>query len=129
MGVTKKHFYTDSQIQIATLFKALGHPARISIVEHLLRYDQLNCNDLRFFVPLAQSTISQHLKELHNCGLIGYEVKKNTACFFVNKDALQDIIQYLILLKKQTKTKKFDPLITYFKPYISIHLKNTRGST
>ena len=79
MGATKMHFYTEHQIEMAKLCKALGHPARIAIVEKLIDDDNLNCTDLRYFIPLAQATISRHLKELFNSSIIGYKVLGNNS--------------------------------------------------
>ena len=70
MGATKTEHYTEQQNQIAVIAKALGHPARIAIIEHLMKVNQCICGDLVNKLPLAQPTISQHLKELKNAGLI-----------------------------------------------------------
>jgi len=64
MGATKREFYTEDQIQMANMFKALGHPARIAILEKLAEDENLNCTNLHTLIPLAKSTISYHLKEL-----------------------------------------------------------------
>jgi DNA-binding transcriptional ArsR family regulator len=64
MGVTKTTHFTDNQNAIAILAKALGHPARVAIVEYLLKVDACICGDIVNELPLAQPTVSQHLKEL-----------------------------------------------------------------
>lgn len=64
MGATKTEFYTAAQNEIALIAKALGHPARIAIIEYLLKVDTCICGDIVNELPLAQPTISQHLKEL-----------------------------------------------------------------
>ena len=69
MGVTKTDHFTDKQNTLAMLFKALGHPARIAIIEYLLKKQECVCGDIVDELPLAQPTISQHLKELKNAGL------------------------------------------------------------
>ena len=56
MGITKKYFYSDDQIMAARLFKALGHPARITIVEILLSQKDVNCSDLQKTIKLSKST-------------------------------------------------------------------------
>ena len=64
MGLTKTEQFTDKQNTIAIMAKALGHPARIAIIEYLLKVDTCICGDIVNELPLAQPTISQHLKEL-----------------------------------------------------------------
>jgi len=66
MGVTKTEHFTEEQNEVAKLMKALAHPARIAIVEHLLSVDTCICNDIVDEIKLAQPTVSQHLKELKN---------------------------------------------------------------
>src|SRR5690606_42096168 len=95
MGATKLQFYTEHQIEMARLCKSLGHPARIALIEALIENKHLNCNDLRFYVPLAQSTISRHLKELYEAGVLGYNNIYNNTYYYINKKVLSDIIEYL----------------------------------
>jgi len=64
MGVTKTQIFTDKQNRIADLAKAFAHPARVAIIQHLLKEKSCVCGDLADVLPLAQSTISQQLKEL-----------------------------------------------------------------
>ncbi|MBC6491311.1 ArsR/SmtB family transcription factor [Flavihumibacter stibioxidans] len=70
MGITKSEIFTDRQNKIATMLKALAHPARIAIIQHLSRAEHCICGDLVEELGLAQPTISQHLKELKNIGII-----------------------------------------------------------
>ena len=70
MGLTKKNLFTDEQNAIATIAKAFGHPARIAILQHLLETNACVNSDLVQELGLAQATISQHLKELKNSGII-----------------------------------------------------------
>lgn len=70
MGLTKTDFFNTKQNSISSMMKALGHPARIAIIEFLLKADKCICGDIVNELPLAQATISQHLKELKNAGLI-----------------------------------------------------------
>ena len=71
MGATKTENFTNQQNQLASLAKAIGHPARIAILDYLLTVDSCICGDIVNKLPLAQPTISQHLKELKNVGQIG----------------------------------------------------------
>jgi DNA-binding transcriptional ArsR family regulator len=70
MGITKIQNYTDEQNELALMAKAFSHPARIAILQHLLKKNQCINGDLVEELGLAQSTVSQHLKELKNIGLI-----------------------------------------------------------
>ena len=75
MGLTKAEKFSDTQNQLASLAKALGHPARIAILEYLLQHQTCICNDLVQELPLSQSTITQHLRELKAAGLIKGEIE------------------------------------------------------
>ena len=66
MGATKTEYFTDQQNEIASLAKAIGHPARVAIIEYLIKVDACICGDIVNELPLAQPTVSQHLKELKN---------------------------------------------------------------
>ncbi|MEL6534363.1 MAG: metalloregulator ArsR/SmtB family transcription factor [Bacteroidota bacterium] len=70
MGITKTEGFTEGQVRTANLAKALGHPARIAILEQLLESQPCICGDLVDVLPLSQATVSQHLRELKNVGLI-----------------------------------------------------------
>jgi DNA-binding transcriptional ArsR family regulator len=70
MGTSKIDNFTPAQIHLAMYAKALGHPARIAIVQYLSQHQGSLCGEIVNAIPLSQSTISQHLKELRNAGLI-----------------------------------------------------------
>lgn len=70
MGLTKTEAFTQEQNELAAIAKALGHPARIAIIQQLMRMDTCICGDLVGEIPLAQPTISQHLKALKEVGVI-----------------------------------------------------------
>lgn len=74
MGASKTDHFTDKQNEIATLAKALAHPARVAIIDYLLKVNTCICGDIVNELPLAQPTVSQHLKELKNAGLIKGEI-------------------------------------------------------
>ncbi|HEX2606680.1 MAG TPA: metalloregulator ArsR/SmtB family transcription factor [Flavisolibacter sp.] len=85
MGATKTDFFTDKQNKLAVMFKALGHPARIAILQELLKARACICNDLVEELGLAQATISQHLKELKNAGLIQGTVEGASICYCIDE--------------------------------------------
>jgi ArsR family transcriptional regulator len=70
MGLTKTENFTGEQNELAAVAKALGHPARIAIIQHLLKVNSCICGDIVDELPLAQPTISRHLKELKAVGII-----------------------------------------------------------
>lgn len=70
MGLTKSEIFTEEQNKIALIAKVIGHPARVAILEHLIKLEECVCGDLVNDIGLAQSTISQYLKELKKIGLI-----------------------------------------------------------
>jgi DNA-binding transcriptional ArsR family regulator len=86
MGLTKSEKFTSQQNNIAQLAKALGHPARVAIIEHLFKINTCICGDLVDEIGLAQPTISQHLKELKNVGLIQGSIEGTSVCYCINKD-------------------------------------------
>ena len=78
---------------LAALCKALAHPVRIKIVRHLLREDRCICGKIVNILPLAQSTVSQHLKILKEAGLVRGAVEGPTTCYCVDKERLASIGQ------------------------------------
>lgn len=88
MGATKTDRFTDKQNETAALAKALAHPARVAIIEHLLKRGACICGDIVDELPLAQPTISQHLKELKTAGLIKGNVEGTSICYCIDNKAL-----------------------------------------
>lgn len=94
MGTTKTEHFTDKQNTIATITKALGHPARIAIMEYLIKVNSCICGDIVNELPLAQPTISQHLKELKNAGLIKGTIEGNSICYCIDEKAIDKLQNY-----------------------------------
>lgn len=86
MGITKSEIFTKQQNQIATLAKVLGHPARVAILNHLFSINACVCGDLVEEIGLAQPTISQHLRELKNIGLIKGNVDGTKVCYCIDTE-------------------------------------------
>ncbi len=86
MGVTNASKFTEQQNELATLFKAIGHPARVAILEYLLEQDQCICNDLVDVLPLSQATVSQHLRALKEAELIQGNIEGTSVCYCINKN-------------------------------------------
>lgn len=95
MGATKTDFFTDNQNELAILAKALGHPARIAIIEYLLKVNACICGDIVNELPLSQPTISQHLKELKNANLIKGSIEGNAICYCINESGFEKIKVFL----------------------------------
>ena len=106
MGATKTDHFTQRQNEIANIMKALGHPARVAIIDYLLSVDSCICGDIVNELPLAQPTVSQHLKELKNAGLIKGNIEGNAICYCINDLTFSKFNQLLSeIFKKVTKQK------------------------
>jgi ArsR family transcriptional regulator, arsenate/arsenite/antimonite-responsive transcriptional repressor len=107
MGTTKTEHFTEHQNRVATLAKALGHPARIAIMEYLMRVNTCICGDIVNELPLAQPTVSQHLKELKNAGLIKGSIEGNAICYCIDEKAvalLQGYFENMSAILEQKKS-------------------------
>lgn len=78
--------FTDQQVQLARFAKALGHPVRIYILQHLSEQSCCYSGDLTEILPIAKSTLSQHLKELKDAGLIQGEIQAPKIKYCINKN-------------------------------------------
>lgn len=87
MGLSKTEIFTDNQNQIALFAKAFGHPARVSILQFLFKCSTCFCGDLVHVTGLAQATVSQHLKELKQLGLIKGNVEGTSVCYCINTES------------------------------------------
>lgn len=85
MGITKTEIFTEKQNRLASFMKALGHPARIAIIQQLVKTNACICGDLVEELGLAQATISQHLKELKNVGLIKGTIEGTSVCYCIDE--------------------------------------------
>ncbi|MBS1502464.1 MAG: winged helix-turn-helix transcriptional regulator [Bacteroidetes bacterium] len=94
MGATKTEIFTAEQNHLAVMLKAMAHPARIAILQHLIKTDACVCGSLVDELGLAQATISQHLKELKNAGLIQGTIEGVSTCYCIEPEAWE-------LLKRQ----------------------------
>ena len=86
MGLTKSEIYTEEQNKIAAIAKVLGHPARIAILEFLIKLQSCVCGDLVKEIGLAQPTISQHLKELKKVGIIKGTIEATSVCYCIHQE-------------------------------------------
>ena len=90
MGATKKELFTDGQNRLAELAKAIAHPARVAILQYLATSNKCVCGDIVEELPLSQSTVSQHLKELKKVGLIHGDIEGTSICYCINPKVLEE---------------------------------------
>ncbi len=86
MGLTKSEKFSAEQNQIATLAKAFAHPARVAILQQIFKSNTCICGDLVDEIGLAQATISQHLRELKNIGLIKGNIEGTSVCYCIDEE-------------------------------------------
>lgn len=108
MGTTKTEFFTESQNNTALLLKALGHPARIAIIEYLLKVNTCICGDIVNELPLSQPTVSQHLKELKTAGLIKGSIEGNTICYCLDETVIAKLRDYFTTMTSILKNNSSD---------------------
>ena len=86
---TNVHLVTERDEELAALARALSHPARVAIVRHLAERGTCICGEIVSLLPLAQATVSQHLKVLKEAGLVQGEVDGPRTCYCVNPDTVK----------------------------------------
>ena len=95
MGASKTDSFTEGQQAIASIAKALGHPAWGAIVEFRVKVDGCICNDIVDKLPLSQATISQHLRALKDAGLIKGSIEGNAICYCVEGKTVKKLQSYI----------------------------------
>ncbi len=107
MAYTKKDEFTAQEIRLAELGKALSHPARIAILKLLIKRQACICGDIVDELPLSQSTVSQHLKELKNAGLIKGEIDGPRVCYCIDPKVWNDAKKFFgEFLEKSVESSK-----------------------
>lgn len=91
MALNKKDLFPESDLLLADFARTLGHPARIAILRELAKREECICGELVSELPLAQSTVSQHLKELKKAGLIKGNVSGVKSCYCINWENFERI--------------------------------------
>jgi len=94
MGLSKTESFTDYQNKMSGYAKALAHPARIAILQVLIKKNACICNDIVEELPIAQATVSQHLKELKTAGIIKGNIEGKSICYCIDKNAWEEISNY-----------------------------------
>lgn len=91
MGITKSEIFTEKQNHLAHVARVLGHPARIAILEQILKTEGCICGELVTEIGLAQPTISQHLRELKSVGLIKGSINGTKVCYCINSEKWNEV--------------------------------------
>ena len=89
MAQNKSELFSDVEIELAEIAKALSHPARIKILKILLDTNVCICGQIVDLLPLAQATVSQHLKELKRVGLVQGEVEGPKTCYCLDPKSIE----------------------------------------
>lgn len=93
MAYSKAKQFSEAEIEIAKIAKALAHPARIAILQFLANCKTCICGDIVSELPLSQSTVSQHLKELKKVGLIKGEIDGSRVCYCLDTGVCQNAMK------------------------------------
>lgn len=102
MGITKAELFSDKKNRLANMFKVLGHPARVAILQYIINQKACICSDLVEELGLAQATISQHLKELKNSGIIKGNVEGKSMCYCIDEVVWNEFAQEFGMFFSQT---------------------------
>lgn len=106
MGTTKSNLFTDRQNELANAAKVLAHPARIAILDYLLQSTSCINSDLVEELGLAQATISQHLRELKEIGLIKGNIEGTKMCYCIDAEKWKAIQQDFMNLFNTYESKE-----------------------
>jgi ArsR family transcriptional regulator len=105
MAIHKKESFTQKEQDLAAFAKALAHPARIAVLKVLAERNECICGEIVDVLPLAQSTVSQHLKELKSAGLIDGSVDGPRSCYCINWKAFEKFNQEFTSLFQKLKIR------------------------
>jgi DNA-binding transcriptional ArsR family regulator len=104
MGLAKTEEFTVKDNKLAKYAKALAHPARIAILQLLIKQQSCICGDIVHELPLSQSTVSQHLKELKEAGLIKGDIEGAKVCYCIDEKEWEKAKSYLNTLFESYKS-------------------------
>ena len=106
MGITKTEGFQPKITTTAALFKALGHPGRLAIIEHLINSPSCICNDIVEQIPLAQPTISRHLAELKKAELIQGSIDGKNISYCINPKRWNQVQHFLHNITLEIQSNK-----------------------
>ncbi|WP_281323138.1 ArsR/SmtB family transcription factor [Flavobacterium aestivum] len=130
MGTTKKKEFKDDVNDLAILFKALGHPARMQIMNTLLIKDNCTCGEIVSALPLAQSTVSKHLLELKKANLLQVTNSGKKTIYSIELDQLRGMKHFLksYISDVDKKRAQIKPQIAFLNEVASNPNRRTRKS-
>src|SRR5690625_7821133 len=108
MPSTQSHSHTESPKEIAQLAKAFGPAATPALLEHRMTVAPCFCGDIVSDLPLAQPTVSQHLKVLRNAGLIKGTIEGNAICYCIDEKTAERMVRYFSIFSAEAKKNKND---------------------
>ena len=108
MGKSRTDLFTVEQNELADITRVLSHPARIRILQYLAKQESCVCGDLVAEIGLAQATISQHLKELKNKGLIKGTIEGASVCYCIDLPTMSKIQSSLLTFFNQFEQQQID---------------------
>lgn len=106
MAINKNSEFEERQVRFARLAKALSHPARIAILEILADQNSCMCGDITEQLPLAQSTVSQHLKVLKDSGIISGKINGISICYDLNQEAVNELKDHISEFTEKLSAKQ-----------------------
>ncbi len=104
LSKSKAGEFSEDDAALAALFRALSHPARIAILRALAERGECVCGEIVEVLPLAQSTVSQHLKQLRESDLITGEIEGTKSCYCINKQSIKKL--FLLLSQFETEIEE-----------------------
>ncbi len=117
MASIQRKGFSQSLNQQSFIFKALGHPARIAIIDTIIRNEGVICKEIALDLPIAKSTLSHHLKILFDSGVIGYEKVQSVTHYRVNPLILQNTVKLVSNMAKEINAFDQNYRETYFKVF------------
>ena len=106
MAHSKKNEFSQTQVNLSSFAKVISHPARLAILELLAKKNSCICGDIVECLPLSQATVSQHLKELKEIGIIQGEINGPRVCYCLDKKKLDQYIVSFNDFAKKLNLKK-----------------------
>ena len=104
MPVIKTEEFRRREVKLARVAKAFAHPARVMILRELTKRNECVCGEIVDIVPLAQATVSQHLRELKEIGLIRGEIDGPRSCYCINPKTVLELTEFFEEFLAELKT-------------------------
>jgi len=106
MGITKTIGFSEETIEMSEILKAFGHPARLEIVKFLINSPTCICGDIVEFLPLSQSTVSKHLSDLKNAGIIKGTISGNSICYCLDERTINKLQDFISIIQTNSSSSE-----------------------